>query len=321
MDLLFRLIEPLQSWLFQGLVLPALYRLGFMSHADSAYDATGVFTLAMAEIALIYIVVRPLEAWRPVEDWADRRALRVDVLYTFLYRSGLLPLAFFLMLDPLLTPAEKALRAAGYLPPNLEELVPWLATRPLAAFLAYALLIDLAEYWRHRLQHRFDWWWALHAVHHSQRQLSFWADDRNHVLDGLIQSLWLVAVAHLIGVPGGQFVFLVLLMRFVESFSHANLRLGFGALGARLLVGPRYHRLHHGIGTGHEGPARGRNFAALFPLWDMVFGTADFGRDYPPTGIRDQLTGADYGRGFLAQQVKGVRRLARALAPASRSSA
>jgi sterol desaturase/sphingolipid hydroxylase (fatty acid hydroxylase superfamily) len=313
MDFLFRLIDPVQSWLFEALVLPALFHAGFVDYADEAYHATGLFVLALLEIAVIYAMLRPLEALRPVEPWSSRRALRVDVLYTFLYRTGALPLLFFILLQPLLYPLETGLRAAGYLPPNLEELVPWLQQQPLAAFLAYALVIDFAEYWLHRLQHRFKWWWALHAVHHSQRQLSFWADDRNHVLDGLLASLWLALVALAIGVPGNQFFALVLVKRFVESLSHANLRFSFGVVGERLLVSPRYHRIHHGIGVGHEGAAQGCNFATLFPVWDILFGTANFGRDYPATGIRDQLGGADYGRGFLAQQWLALTRMGRAL--------
>jgi sterol desaturase/sphingolipid hydroxylase (fatty acid hydroxylase superfamily) len=317
METLFDLAQPVQSWLFQTLVLPALYHTGFMSWADSAYDATGLFVLGIAEIALIYTLVRPLEWLAPVEHWPDRRGVRVDVLYTFLYRSGALPLVFFLILDPLLYPLQTGLRAAGYLPPNLEELVPWLAAHPLAAFLAYAATIDLAEYWRHRLSHRFDWWWALHAVHHSQRQLSLWADDRNHVLDGLLQALWMALVALAVGVPGAQFFGVVLLTRLVESLSHANLRLSFGAVGERLLVSPRYHRIHHGIGVGHEGVARGCNFATLFPVWDLLFGTASFERTWAATGIRDQLEGADYGRGFWSQHTRALRRMVGSRPPAS----
>jgi sterol desaturase/sphingolipid hydroxylase (fatty acid hydroxylase superfamily) len=313
MDFLFRLIDPVQSWLFEALVLPALFHAGFVDYADEAYHATGEFVLAFLEIAFIYAMLRPLEALRPAERWSDRRAVRVDVLYTFLYRTGLLPLLFFVVLQPLLYPLETGLRAAGYLPPNLEELIPWLQQQPLAAFLAYALVIDFSLYWLHRWQHRFDWWWALHAVHHSQRQLSLWADDRNHVLDGLIESLWLALVALAVGLPGNQFVLVVMLMRFVESLSHANVRLGFGWLGERLLVSPRYHRIHHGIGVGHDGAARGCNFATLFPVWDILFGTANFGRDYPATGIRDQLEGADYGRSFLRQQWLALARMGRAL--------
>ncbi len=308
MELLFRLVEPLQSWLFQAAVLPALYALGFMSYADEAYDATGLCVLGLAQLGVIYLLVRPLEWVVPVERWADRRAVRVDVLYTFLYRSGLLPLLFFFLLQPWLLPGERALRAAGWLPPNLEDLVPALAAHPFAAFLAYAAIIDLAEYWRHRLSHQFAWWWALHAVHHSQRQLTLWADDRNHVLDGFIQAAWLAVLALAIGVPGGQFVAVVLAMRLLESLAHANVRFGFGAIGDRLLVSPRYHRLHHAVGLGHEGRHGGCNFATLFPLWDMLFGTANFTRAYPATGIRDQLAGADYGAGFWDQQLKGLAR-------------
>ena len=309
MDFLFNLIEPLQTWLFQSLVLPAMYASDLMNYADDAYDATGIFVLGLAEIGLIYILLRPLEIWRPIEQWQSRRGVRVDVIYTFLYRSGLLPLLFFIILQPLLGPLEIYLREAGYLPPNLEELIPWLQQQPLAAFLVYVVVIDFFEYWRHRLQHRWRWWWELHAVHHSQRQLSFWADDRNHVLDGLIRSLWLVLLAHLIGVPSNQFVFIVLFTRLVESLSHVNARLDFGAFGNRLLVGPRYHRIHHGIGVGHEGPAGGCNFAVLLPLWDILFGTARLEASYPPTGIRDQLTGKNYGAGFLDQQIKALARL------------
>ena len=123
-----------------------------------------------------------------------------------------------------------------------------------------------------------------------------------------------VLVALAIGVPPGQFVAIVALTQLVESLAHANVRLDFGSIGSRLLVGPRFHRLHHGIGIGHEsdgpGSLGGHNFAVLFPLWDLLFGTARFGGELQATGIRDQLDGRDYGRGFWAQQWLGVKRLA-----------
>jgi sterol desaturase/sphingolipid hydroxylase (fatty acid hydroxylase superfamily) len=95
----------------------------------------------------------------------------------------------------------------------------------------------------------------------------------------------------------------------VESLSHANLRLQFGAAGERILVSPRFHRMHHAIGLGHEGKASGCNFAVLFPIWDVLLGTANFRVAYPATGIRDQLTGRDYGAGFWHQQWLGLKRV------------
>ena len=64
-------------------------------------------------------------------------------------------------------------------------------------------------------------------------------------------------------------------------------------MGERLLVSPRFHRLHHSIGIGHEsdgkGTLGGHNFGVLLPWWDQLFGTANFELRYDPTGVRDQL--------------------------------
>jgi sterol desaturase/sphingolipid hydroxylase (fatty acid hydroxylase superfamily) len=79
----------------------------------------------------------------------------------------------------------------------------------------------------------------------------------------------------------------------VESLSHANVRLSFGPVFGGCWSARSYHRLHHSIGIGHESARRrqlgGHNFAVLFPVWDLLFGTARFDGRYEPTGIRDQL--------------------------------
>ena len=304
----------LHAWLFETLVQPAMYALGFMTYVEGAYDATEFFLYGCAEIILLLLLFRPLETLWPLERWPDRRAVRVDILYTLLHRLGLLPLIIFILVSPLVDGFDGFLRLHNVIPNNLEELIPGLAGSALAAFLVYLLVLDLALYLLHRLQHHLNWWWALHSLHHSQRQLSFWADDRNHLLDDILVDLWLVLVALVIGVPSGQFVLIVIVMRMVESLSHANTRLRFGWLGERLLVSPQFHRLHHGMTIGHEGPARGCNFAPLFPLWDILLRTANFSRDRIPTGISDQLEGIDYGDGFVRQQVLGIKRLVRSFA-------
>ncbi len=312
-DTLSDFFTTVHAWLFEAWVQPLLYTLGLMAYVEPAFEALEIALYGVLEIGLMVVLLRPLETWRPAEPWTDRQAVRVDILYTLLHRLGLVPLAVFLLLEPLARAVDGSLRLAGYIPPSLEELLPWLANQPLVSFFLYLAVLDLAEYWRHRLSHRFSWWWALHAVHHSQRQLSFWSDRRNHLLDDVLADLWIVFVALLIGVPPDQFIGIVVVTRFIESLSHTNVRLSFGWLGDRLLVSPAYHRVHHGIGVGHEGPAMGCNFAPLFPLWDMLFGTANFARAYPATGIRDQLEGAEYGQGLVAQQLLGVKRLWRAL--------
>ena len=305
----YQLIESAQGWLFETTILPALHAIGLSAFADEVYDATGTSLLGLAVIVFCYLLMRPLEYWLPVERWASRKPLRVDVLYTFLEKSGMLSLAFFLLLFPLWYPLEVQLHASGMIPWHLEDVIPVLHTSPLAAFLFYALVLDFFEYWRHRLQHRLDWWWGLHSIHHSQEQMSFWCESRNHLLDSLIQVAWFTVVALAIGVPGNQFVGIVVLVQLVEAMSHVNARISYGWLGERMLVSPSFHRVHHGKGVGHEGPARGCNFSVLFPLWDIVFGTARFDLAPGATGIRDQSHGAYYGEGFWEQQRTGFRRM------------
>ena len=156
----------------------------------------------------------------------------------------------------------------------------------------------------------FGWWWALHSIHHAQTQMTFWSDDRNHILDDVIAGAWFGIIAVLIGVPPGQFPVILMLLRLAESLSHANVRLDFGRVGERLLVSPRFHRLHHGVlSVGNLG----KNYGVLLPVWDWMFGTADFNRaSYPRTG--DPRAPREYVSGsWFAQQMAGLRGVWRAL--------
>jgi sterol desaturase/sphingolipid hydroxylase (fatty acid hydroxylase superfamily) len=198
----------------------------------------------------------------------------------------------------------------GFVPPTLETLIPGLRNAPLLALMLYVVVLDFGEYWRHRFQHMFGWWYALHSVHHAQRQMTFWTDDRNHLLDEAISAVWFGAVALLIGVPPTQFVLIVMLRQLAESLSHANVRLDFGRVGERLLVSPRFHRIHHGeLSAGEDG----RNYAVLLPVWDWIFRTGDFDRkSYPRTG--DPMAPESLATGgWLRQQVVGLQELGRAL--------
>ena len=54
----------LQGWLFQTVILPALYALGLMDLAEPAFDATEYVLFGVVQIVLVYGLLRPLEAWR-----------------------------------------------------------------------------------------------------------------------------------------------------------------------------------------------------------------------------------------------------------------
>ncbi len=305
-----------QQWLFETLVQPLVFGLGGGDLLEFAYEGTGWLLVGLLQIAVMLLLIRSLERWRPVEPVTDRAAVRVDVLYTLIHRLGLFRLAMFFSLDPLFDALNGRLSLWGISPLHLDALWPGVSDQPLLAFLIYLLVFDLANYWLHRAQHQFNWWWALHSLHHSQRQMTMWSDNRNHLLDDVLRDIAFALLAQAIGVSPGQFVALIATSQLLENLQHANVRLWFGPVLERVLVSPRFHRRHHSIGIGHESGGRGtlggHNFAVLFPVWDLLFGTADFKLAWDATGVRDQLPeegGRDYGRGFWAQQWLGLRRL------------
>jgi sterol desaturase/sphingolipid hydroxylase (fatty acid hydroxylase superfamily) len=306
-----------QQWLFEALVQPALFAAGLGNLLEDGYGATGWLLVGLLQLLVMVTVFAGLERWRPVEPVTDRAAVRVDVIYTLIHRLGLVRMLLFFTLDPLWISLASAARMAGWATGSVDALWPGVTDIAWVSLLLYLLLFDAVDYALHRAQHRFNWWWQLHALHHSQRQMTLWSDNRNHLLDDLIRDSVLVLVALAVGIAPAQFVAVVAATQLLESLSHANARLSFGPLLGRVLVSPRFHRLHHGIGVGHEsagpGSLGGHNFAVLFPLWDMLFGTARFDDRYEPTGVRDQLEGRDYGHGFWAQQWLGLKRLGVAL--------
>jgi len=306
--------DAAHQWIFENIAQPVLFHLGMSNYIEDAFTGTMWLLIGLLQIVLLIVVVGTAQRMIPAEPVVDRQQIRVDMLYTVIHRLGLFRVALFFMIQPVWLSLFGKAHVLGFSAFHLDQLWPGVTDKAWVSLIIYLLIFDLFDYWYHRAQHRFGRFWALHAVHHSQRQMTMWSDNRNHLLDDLLRDSLLVILSQIIGVPPAQFVLIVVLTQLVESVSHANLRIGFGRLGDRLLVSPRFHRHHHSIeyDASTSGPAYGYNFAVLFPVWDILFGTAKFNTQYGPTGIHDQLReggSRDYGRGFVAQQWLGVKRL------------
>lgn len=338
MELLGNWFDSVQQWLFESVMQPLMFHLGLGNVLETGYEASGWLLVGLLQLAVILVVIGPLQRRWPVEPVTDRATIRTDILYTLIHRLGLFRLGLFLAIDPLADDVFGALRVAGISTFQLDGIWPGVSDIPWVSLLMYLVVFDFVDYWIHRGQHHFEWWWRLHSLHHAQQQMTMWSDNRNHLLDDLLRDTILVVVAQLIGVAPGQFIAIVAITQLSESFQHANVRLWFGRWGERLWVSPRFHRLHHSVGIGHEtikrmnGPLGdadaiglpsprhrvvlgGHNFGVLLPWWDVLMRTANFELRYDPTGVRDQVEpGAngqlrDYGKGFWSQQWRGVLRL------------
>ncbi|TFZ07719.1 sterol desaturase family protein [Ramlibacter humi] len=298
----------LVDWTSAHAVVPVAAALHAGAAADDAREIAQALLIACLQVFLIACVMRPLESVWPHERWEDRELTTVDRQYT-LVMLGLFPLFSYLALRPFADLFAGGTAAAG--PGGLREWFPWFAAHPLAAFLAYYAAYDLCYYWMHRAQHAIPWWWALHSMHHSQRQMSCWTNDRGSYLDGVLQSFVLSLVGIALGVEPSEFALLVLLSELVQNLSHANLRLQLGSVSrwaARIWVGPRFHRLHHMRRDPDRPALHNCNFGQVLSVWDSLFGTALHGEPVRPTGVSDPVVDADNGRGLVAMQWHTLKR-------------
>jgi sterol desaturase/sphingolipid hydroxylase (fatty acid hydroxylase superfamily) len=129
--------------------------------------------------------------------------------------------------------------------------------------------IDAVDWLTHLANHRLTALWRLHAVHHSQEELSILTTYRAHPLvhvSFLLSAVPVLAVADNTATPA------VVLTAYacLGALPHANVRWTYGKLG-RIFISPAYHRIHHS--------ATGRldiNLGTVFAIWDVLSRRAVF---------------------------------------------
>lgn len=129
------------------------------------------------------------------------------------------------------------------------------------------LLADGIGYWRHRLMHT-RVLWAIHAVHHSDREMTWLTMFRYHPINRMITTIIGTVVLSLLGFPAFAIAFSNAVRHFHGHFIHADIPWNFGPL-RRILVSPVMHQWHHA----RLVAGRRANFATIFAFYDVVFGT------------------------------------------------
>jgi sterol desaturase/sphingolipid hydroxylase (fatty acid hydroxylase superfamily) len=157
--------------------------------------------------------------------------------------------------------------------------------------------MDAGNWLAHVANHRLASLWRLHALHHSQEDMSVFTTFRTHplmhisYLPALIPVLILGAGG---GVPGGALIAYSCLV----TLPHANLRWSFGPVG-RIVVSPAYHRLHHASIPLDERMAV--NFGFVLVCWDRLAHQALFPAAGPPipTGVAGRPVPIEQARSGL----------------------
>ncbi|MFN5225399.1 MAG: sterol desaturase family protein [Bacteroidota bacterium] len=133
-----------------------------------------------------------------------------------------------------------------------------------AAFIA----LDFMGYWVHRIQHRVNFFWNAHLVHHSSEEFNLACALRQSISSIVrIFTIFLLPAA-LLGVPAKVIAVVAPLHLFAQFWYHTR---HIGKMGwlEHIIVTPSHHRVHHAINPEYMD----KNYSQIFIIWDKLFGT------------------------------------------------
>ncbi len=144
-------------------------------------------------------------------------------------------------------------------------------------FIISLILINICEYWSHRLFHG-KFLWKTHSIHHAPKEVDWLSGVRMHPINMLAHSILSGTIIFALG-----FSPIVYIVRFpfdilYAAMVHANLNWTFGPL-RYVFASPVFHRFHHTAAK--EG--RDKNFAPMFSFIDILFGTYYMPKDELPS--------------------------------------
>lgn len=150
-------------------------------------------------------------------------------------------------------------------------------------FLLGYLAVDFLGWFHHLVRHYVPGFWEFHAVHHAQRRMNPFTNERVHPMDWFASNLIRFLPAFLFKDSVGVALNYIFIHAFLDRLNHSNVKTNLGWL-RYVFVTPQSHRIHHSRLPEHVD----RNFGVSLSIWDHIFGTQYRNYDeYPPTGVLD----------------------------------
>jgi alkylglycerol monooxygenase len=130
------------------------------------------------------------------------------------------------------------------------------------------ICIDFASYWSHRLNHKINFFWNQHVIHHSSEEFNMACALRQSISNILGYGALFLIPAAILGIPEQVIAVLAPLHLFGQFWYHTQ---HIGKLGwlEYIIVTPSQHRVHHAINPIYID----KNLSAIFCVWDRMFGT------------------------------------------------
>ncbi len=212
--------------------------------------------------ARIYLAVVPIILFiewrlgRPIKKYRSRAHFHQLAWYIFHF-GGIHEAIFFLWINQAMN------RHLGFLNLHLLDKFPMLVR-----FVVIFVLVDLGQYWVHRLRHT-RLLWPFHATHHACESLTPGALSQVHPVDDYAVGLLLNPPLMMLGTYPAELTAFFVIRTFVAMLEHSDVTWRFGPL-YNVFVSPVFHRVHHA----RTKEFQNKNFAVHLSFWDYLFGTA-----------------------------------------------
>lgn len=226
-----------------------------------------------------------LEHVIPYMKQAPRKPYFRDLGMVFLNIAATAQIGDFLML---LVLAHLSQYFAGQGLIATEKIGPF-ALQVVVAF----LMVELIRYWTHYVQHKVEFLWKLHAIHHSVPEVYSLNNYFTHPIDYLLRNILSFPALALLGFSY-DVISVVAVLSTLGMFSHSGADYNCSVFNYFFSTN-QMHRWHHSALQTETDT----NFGSTLMIWDQVFGTyhnppdreapAQFGlqedHPYTPTGF------------------------------------
>jgi alkylglycerol monooxygenase len=135
-------------------------------------------------------------------------------------------------------------------------------------YLIAFVVLDFSGYWVHRIEHKINFFWNSHIVHHSSEEFNLACALRQSISVFVQLFTFLLVPAALLGVPAEVIAIVAPAHLFAQFWYHTRHIKKMGIL-EKIIVTPSHHRVHHALNPEYID----KNLSQIFIFWDKLFGT------------------------------------------------
>ncbi|MGC4102178.1 sterol desaturase family protein [Ferruginibacter sp.] len=140
-----------------------------------------------------------------------------------------------------------------------------------ATWLVYVvtfLVLDFAGYVVHLINHKINFFWNSHIIHHSSEDFNLACALRQSISVFFKLFVVLLLPAAVLGVPAEVIAVVAPLHLFAQFWYHTQ-HIGKMGFLEHIIVTPSHHRVHHAINKEYID----KNLGQILIIWDKIFGT------------------------------------------------